>query len=115
MNTLGKKGWFNAPDRFSPKAQNAFGYLYGDLASMPAVPREAQLRLLSPVGNNPYPVEETDGKGVDAHARNEAKEWAWVTLWDEAYDGARHLLPPVPTAAKVEQKYRELVDSPRQR
>jgi hypothetical protein len=111
MNTLGKKGWFNAPDRFSPNAHNAFGYLYGNLASMPAVPREAQLRLLSPVGSNPYPVEGIDRTGVDAHARTEAKEWAWVTLWDEAYDGAKHVLPPAPTAAEVDQKYRELVIS----
>jgi SpoVK/Ycf46/Vps4 family AAA+-type ATPase len=110
MNTLGKKGWFNAPDRFSPKAQNAFGYLYGDLDVMPAVPREARLRLLAPVGNAPHTTDGIDGTGVDDHALNEFKEWAWITLWDEAFDRAKGLnLPQTPSVAEVEKKYREIV------
>ena len=93
MNTLGRPGWFTAPERVLEEGkQSAFSYIFGMSGRFEAPAPEAYLNLLAvspelekklrrPAASPPL---ETPGPGKEreGHAEREFKEWAWTERWD---------------------------------
>lgn len=67
MNTLGKRGWFSAPDGLS-NTNSLFNYLFGRLTDPPQAEPEAEPRV-------------TSDKTI---AVRELQEFLYVTEWDKA-------------------------------
>lgn len=95
MNTLGKRGWFTAPDALS-RSENLFNYLFGQIDLPPRLDPEAEPRFTS---DKPIAVKELE-------------EFVYVTLWDAAAaahplgDGVKTRPPYQAAKAKAEKLLR---------
>jgi hypothetical protein len=93
MNTLGKRGWFTAPEGVEASSKNAFGRLYGACDALPDLQAEAKFDP-DRVPNGP-------------DAEREYREWLWVRTWDEEARACRSLtegLNKAPTDAQMRKK-----------
>jgi hypothetical protein len=91
MNTIGRPGWFTAPDKISNKESNAFSFLYAGVPLKPPAPEK--------------PRELADARRA---AKPEYLEWSWVDLWDETAalaSDAADALSNVPDKAAVDEEY----------
>jgi hypothetical protein len=120
MTTLGRPGWFTAPEEIEP--HSAFAYLAGHVPEPPSFPREASRNPLRVVPDATTWGDAKDNprgklRGTQRDAMVEYMEWTWIEDWDNRAEGSVHPetlpLPPVSTKEieEVEQKYREAVDN----
>ncbi|MFL5386931.1 MAG: AAA family ATPase [Longimicrobiaceae bacterium] len=127
MNTLGRPGWFTAPDKeLKAGKENAFSHIYGGsggdgrfdppepeawlelLAISPELEKQARNQAAaSPPADASVAA---DVRRSQSHAEREFKEWAWTELWDGdagAPGVPAGVLPPEPDAGRVEQRWNE--------
>jgi SpoVK/Ycf46/Vps4 family AAA+-type ATPase len=92
MNTLGKRGWYTAPEGVEQSSKNAFARLYGACDELADVPAEAKF--------------ETERPAQGPDAERELREWLWVRLWDDTARKCRTLSEAVakaPTDAHLQE------------
>jgi len=116
MNTLGKKGWFSAPDEIAEGQDTAFSYIYGKDENFdpPAKEMELQILALSPDDEERALSSNPDARKTrrESGSEREYKEWAWITLWDrKASPEIRTPFPQMPMAKQIQREYKKASDA----